>query len=73
MKLQNYSRNRKSNRLHQPEALDSKLCTAFPDSRTVFARHNDSRAAVPDSTSFAFFPQFLQWAGAGKVPQNGPR
>ena len=36
-----------------------------------FARHNDSRAAVPDSSSFAFFPQFLQWAGAGLKMGHG--
>ena len=30
MDLQNYPRNRKSNRIHQPEALDSKTCPNFP-------------------------------------------
>jgi hypothetical protein len=28
--LQNYPRSRKSNRIQQPEALDSKTCSTFP-------------------------------------------
>ena len=30
MDLQNYPRNRKSNRIHPPEALDSKTCPTIP-------------------------------------------
>jgi hypothetical protein len=30
MDLQNYPRSRKSNRIQQPEALDSKTCSTFP-------------------------------------------
>ena len=30
MNMQNYPRNRKSNRIQQPEALDSKTCSTFP-------------------------------------------
>jgi hypothetical protein len=30
MDLQNYPRNRKSKRIQQPEALDSKTCSTFP-------------------------------------------
>ena len=38
----------------------------------LFPRHDDSRAAVlADSSSLAFFPQIVRWAGAGKVPGHG--
>jgi hypothetical protein len=41
MDLQNYPRSRKSKRIQQPEALDSKTCSTFPGSS--FVRMSDGQ------------------------------
>jgi hypothetical protein len=42
MDLQNYPRNRKSERIQQPEALDSKTCSTFPEmAGSSFVRTSD--------------------------------
>jgi hypothetical protein len=44
MDLQNYHRSRKSKRIQQPEALDSKTCSTFPEiAGSSFERMSDEQ------------------------------
>jgi hypothetical protein len=44
MDLQNHPRNRKSNRIQQPEGLDSKTCSTFPMmADSFFVRMSDEQ------------------------------
>jgi hypothetical protein len=44
MDLQNYPRSRKSKRIQQPEALDSKTCSTFPEmAGSSFVRMSDEQ------------------------------
>jgi hypothetical protein len=55
MDLQNYPRGRKSKRIQQPEALDSKTCSTFPVmAGSSFVRMSDGQVLPLQLLKFSF-------------------
>ena len=60
MDLQNYPRSRKSKRIQQPEALDSKTCSTFPEiAGSSFVRMSDGLALPLQLLNFFFVSKCL--------------
>jgi hypothetical protein len=60
MDLQNYPRRRKSNRIQQPEALDSKTCSTFPVMEGSFiVRMSDEQVLPLQYFNIFFLPKGL--------------
>jgi hypothetical protein len=76
MDLQNYPRSRKSNRIQQPEALDSKTCSTFPEiAGSSFVRMSDVLALPLQLLNYFFVSKCLIERPAQHIvtAASGPR
>ena len=76
MDLQNYPRSRKSKRIQQPEALDSKTCSTFPEmAGSSFVRMSDGLALPLQLLKYFFVSKCLIERPAQHIvtAASGPR
>ena len=76
MDLQNYPRSRKSKRVQQPEAMDSKTCSTFPVmAGSSFARMSDEQVLPLQYFDFFFVSKGLIERPAQHIvtAASGPR
>ena len=76
MDLQNYPRSRKSKRIQQPEALDSKTCSTFPEiAGSSFVRMSDVLALPLQLLNYFFVSKCLIERPAQHIvtAASGPR